>query len=404
MLAAGQAKAQNLTDIVTDTSTKKIETIPLADISVRSAELIVKSEKMMESIIEDDRIKKLGHLNDSLLKIADSLLKAEMQTDFTTKNRRFLNNKIASWSRARAIIDADKDRLAGIVHSLDEMKYDLEEQVIIWSKTKGNLLDEQPGSHVFDRIDYLNRKLDSMARILQAKSEKVLIILDKAPSKGLLVEDQIGRIEKEPASRTEAIFSISQPPLWQVNISNSENTSIFGPLRQFYHMEIRDLKYYFRSNTPNIIIEILVLLLLVVFFQLVKKRIKETRINEESFYQRTLVRILLHPVSAALILGVFATILVFPNRPLILRDITIIVAMAPMLVLITTLTRARFRPYYYLVVLLMLLQFVYFIYPPRHLVYHIGMTVMALLELYALSSLLKYFVRHPISSRLPTGW
>ncbi|HSG67496.1 MAG TPA: mechanosensitive ion channel domain-containing protein [Bacteroidales bacterium] len=388
-------QAQDALKILTDTSVQKPETIPLEDISIRSAEVVVTSKKMMESLISDVRIEQLIRINDSSLKILDSLIKAESNVNFNTKNRRFVSNKIALWQRIGNRVDAEKSVLSGHVKSLDKEKYDLENEVILWKNTRENLKDEQPGSSILARIDKLTFMLDSMKNLIQGKSEKLLTALDRTTSMGLLADDQLKKVVKVQNDRTEAIFSRTQPALWEINLSNKENLNIIAPIRQFYQMEIRDLKFYFRSNIPNIVLEGFILCFLIILFQVIKKRIIRIKVNVNSYYQKMLVKILLHPISAALVLGVFSTILVFPNRPLLLRDITILISLIPLILILNTLTPSKLRKYYLLLALLMILQYSYFIYSASHVLYQIGMLSIAIIELTAVVSLFRYFKKHP---------
>ena len=388
-----------ITGMVNDTSVKEPETIPMDEISVRSADLMVTTRKMMESIISDEMIQSIDHRNDSLLGIVKGFLIAEKNINLKAKNRRFLNNKISFWGKIKSMVNVEKDLLAGKVQALDKKKYDLEQKSKTWRYTREKLSQNQSGSSVFVRIDRLTFMLDSMGKILQTKSDKLLKVLDRTTSTELLVEEQIEMLQKILNSRTEAIFVLSQPPVWNIDIFSKDNTDILGPLKQFYQMELRDLKFYFRASVPNIVIELFILLLTVFLFQVIKRKMLKYKINEHSFYQRMLVKILLHPISAALILGIFATIIVFPNRPLILRDFTIITTMIPMLIIATTLTPTKYRTYYHLMVVLMLLQFSYFIYPSRHLLYQLGMLSIAIIELITVFSLYRNFVHYPLKSK-----
>jgi small-conductance mechanosensitive channel len=388
--------AQDITEVVSDTSKQAPETIPLAEVSVRSGEVIITTKKTMETLIASDEISRMEHNNDSLLAIADSLLQLDRSINFDRKNIRYLLNKETYWKGIAAMVDSEKSRLSGIVQELDETKYDLENEMILWKNTEEILREEDPGSSVITRINDIVFKLDSVRNLIQGKTELMLKILDETTVKSLAVEDQLELIEKNIKEKEDEIFVAIQPPIWRTDFSEPKAWSLLQPIRQFLGMEIKELKTYLGKNTPNVVFQVILLILIIITFILIKHRLSKADINENSFYQRMLVRILSRPVAAALILGLFASVLIFKNRPLIFSDISKIVIVVPLVILVAHLAERRFYKFFYPLLFVMLLQLFYYVFPPGHILYQLSLLAIAMVELSVLWALFRYFQKTPL--------
>jgi len=392
-------QAQDVTSVISDTAAKQPEVIPVADISVRSGEVVVKTKKLLESLIPDEEITRLKTENDSLIGILDSLLKAERNIDLESKNIRYLKNKEGFWRVVNAMIEKEKSKLSNIVRDLDEKKYKLEDEKAIWKNTGEKLKDEDPGSSVFTRIEDLILRLDSVRNVIQGKNTQMLEILDRTTSKGLVVNDLIDKFVDVTERKQGSLFVANLPPIWKTDFSRSGNWAISGPIQQFKQMEVKGLIRYLQNHMSNNYFLIFLLILLIISFRIIKIRLKNAEVNNASFYTSMLVRIMSHPVSAALILGMFASILVYPNNPLLLRDLTKIIIAIPLILIVVAITNRVYHKYFYIIGVLMLIQMVYYIFPPGHLFYLISMLTASLIIFWALLDFFRYIKAHPISPR-----
>lgn len=391
--------AQEATEILTDTTKKEPVIIPLAEISVRSGETTIKIKKMLESLVGDDEIKKMSDVNDSLILIVDSLLKIERSIDLETRNIRFLNNKESLWERINNSVEQEKSNLSDIVGELDEMKYELEEDRRTWVKTLEALKQDNPGSSVVTHIDDLIFKLDSAKNVIQKNNDQILIILDQTTSKGLLITDLIDKITEITEKKEGQLLASNLPPIWKTDFANAEKWDVPGPLHQFNEMEIKGLIYYLQSHQSKNVIQVILILFFIVFFLLISQRMKKAEINQGSFYQRMLVKILSHPISAALILGIFASLLIYANRPLLFKDLSRIAITIPLIFLVIFITTRKYNKYFYLLGLMINIQLVYYIFPPGHHFYLLSLIFIAVTELVMLTGLYRHFKQHPIKNK-----
>lgn len=394
--------SQDIIAEINDTTEKKPVIIALPDISIRSGEMVIKTKKILESLLPDEQIPILRRENDSLLVLIDSLLQIDKPINLGTKNIRYLNNKLVYWEGYAVKIESQKSSLSEIIHGLDEKKYELEEEILIWENTYDEIIDQDPANTVIKRINDLVAEMNNAKNLIQGKSDLLLTILDRATSMGLVLNDHIEGFEDEIISQQEAIFVQNQPPIWKTNFSNSSNWSITNPLHQFYRMEIKELIVYFQNNVINSIFQVVLLIILVLAFRVIKQRVNKTEINNDSRYQKMLVQILSKPISAALILGLFASVLIFSNRPLLLRDLSRLLISLPLIIIIGSITNKKFHKYFYILFILMVIQMISFIYPPGNIFYLFSLIAIGLIEAILLRSLFIYFKTKKEPQILPT--
>lgn len=390
--------------IALDSTRNEMESIELANISVRSGEVMINTQTILESIIGDDEITSMIHENDSLIQLTDSLLKLDATTNFIAKNLRFLDNKIAYWTDHANMMDNEKSNLASLVHDLDEQKYEMEHEILIWTNTRNIVEKQESALAVVKRIDQLVFRLDSIAGLFAQKTQRLLIQLDEATRTDLLLHEHTSEITQVLLEKEEAVFVRNQQPIWKLDLFSAKTWKLEKPLRQFYIMEVIGLQQYMARNIPNLIFQIILLIVLIIVFQRISKLLKQTETDPLSIYQRTLVRAMKHPISAALIIGLFASVLIFPNRPLFFKDISRILISIPLILVVSSLISKKYVKYLYLYGILVLIQTFYFVFPPGHGLYHISLLIISLIEIVALIQLYillkKYRVGRKFLNRL----
>ena len=393
------AYAQEAEIIPIDTSQAKPETIALADISIKSGEVTISTKRIVESLIPDEQLDQLQHNTDSIMARIDSLLTIDSKADFSATNIRFLNNKMVFWYDQKSKVENEKSSLSGIVHQLDETKYDLEDKIEVWKNTKA-LTEEESAMSVIKRIDELTFLMDSVYQLVITKSNLVLQILDRVTITGVKIEDLITSIDNAILEKEGKIFERNQSSLFGLNYGDINRWNIKGPLLQFYRTEIKQLDRYMKQHIPNFIVQMMLLIFLVFIFVIVKRRLQTSDLEDASNYKKMLVKIFSRPVSAAILVGLFTSILIFENRPPIFKDISIIIASIPLMIILISASEKYLYKYIYMFGLLVLLREVCLIFPPENVFYRFSLFSIAIIESSAILLGLRAFKKHPFKKKL----
>ncbi len=383
-----------------DTTAPKIEVIKLSEISIKSGEVWTQTSRLYESLLPDEDIDKMKIKNDSVVDHIKSLLNADLGIDLNGKNVRYLNNKKVYWKKYTAVLDAENSTLASNIKTLNEHKQDIEEEILVWENTLTALNEEDAESTVIKRVVELISQLEGVVAKVQKKNDKLLAMLDRTTEVGVTMVEHIDRIDKELVDKKDEIFVKDQPPLYATAYGESHNWNFKDPILFFYQVEVVELGKYVKDSYQYFAIQLLLIIVLIVVFGIIKKRILKADIYKNTIYRQMLVKILTRNVSAALVVGLFASILIFPNRPELFKDISILIVVIPLLIIVSTLVERKFYRYLYLFGVLIYLRMVYTIFAPDNLYSTATMIVVGIIEIYSLWKLMVYFYKHPMSRKL----
>ncbi len=390
---------QQSTIVSTDTTSPEIEIIKLSEISIKSGEVWMESSRLYESLISNEDITKMKTTNDSLVKHIDSLLKKELLVDLNTKNIRYLNNKRVYWKKFADILDVEETALSLKIETLNEYKHNFEDEILIWEKTKIAINEEDADPTVINRVVKLISQLSGLANNIQNKNDVLLTMLDKTTKEEVKLVVHIDRIDKELINKKSEVFFQDQPPFYLVLFSDSSNWNLIEPLVFFYKIEVIQLIKYYDDYFTYLVFQLFLIIVLIFGFSAIKRRLNNTDIHTDTIYVQMLRKIFSRNISAALIMGIFASVLIFPNRPELFKDIIVLLIIIPLIIIVTKLIDKWFFKYIYLFGVVVYLGFIYTIYPPDNLYSTVSMILVAIIEIFVLWQLTSYFYKHPFSRK-----
>jgi small-conductance mechanosensitive channel len=108
---------------------------------------------------------------------------------------------------------------------------------------------------------------------------------------------------------------------------------------------MRVLGNYLSEHADLLIFTLFVFFFLIWFFSNLKKRLTFHKRGTKGLYDQSIMKIVSQPVSASLLLTLFLTSFLFPDRPLIFREFSIYIIAFPLLNLLRSLIENRFRGY-----------------------------------------------------------
>ena len=383
-----------------DTLAPEIEVIKISEIAIKSGEVWTQTSRLYESLLADEDIKEMEVKNDSLLDNVKNLLKSEENVDLTTKSIRYLNNKVIYWETFIDILDVEKTMISTNIKILNDQKHDFEAEILIWENTKTAIKKEDAEPTTVNRVVELISQLNGVVDKVQKKNDILLAMLDRTTVEVVLLTEYIDRIDKELEIKKGQVFIRDQPPIYLIEFSDSANWRFKEPVLIFYDTEVVELMNYVDDYFLYFIFQIFLIIALIIAFRVVKEKLLKTDISNNTIYQQMLRRIFLRNVSAALILGLFASLLIFPNRPELLKDINVLIATIPLLIIASTLIDSKFFKYLYLFGLIIYLKFIYTLFPADNLYSTFTMILVALIEAFVLWKLIYYFYKHSLSSKL----
>lgn len=394
----GISYAQTEAKSVNDTIVKEVLPIKASEVPSESGELLNRLQKINEVVPTSAKITAYANRNDSLEKVVDSLLFMDESHVLTNQTTRYLNNRLVFWRIFSDKIKNFNSELTKEIATLDANRKKVNKSIAVWRKTKMQLKTEDSNSGLLPRINTINSLLDSTLTSLNKKSDALLVILNSITAKGFEIQNHIQNIDDIYVKKKSQIFVQNEPSVFSLEYRNRIKTSFIEPIKGFYETEIIQALTYVKQNALNVVFQIILLIVLMYLIGLLSNKLKENDYDTDSTYSKYLVRIVSRRVSSALVLAVFLSIVIFPNRQEVLKDFLMLVITIPVIVLAKTIVNKAFHSYLNIFGILIVLNTIYIIFPPDNIFYMIIMLFTAIMEIYILWKVFWYFYR---SKKLP---
>ena len=384
--------AQDASQPVLDSA--RAETIDMADITIESLEVIQKSKRITGSLITEEELQQLTNENDSLVSLVDSIFQKDNGKNLNMQSSRKLENKIAFWKQEQTLLEEQIAIITAVLHDLDESKFTLSREVSKWKLTDEQVDDMDFADAVHERIDVVLKTLDTTLNTIKVKSGTALLLLNQTSTFEGDISARIDKIESVLLNKQQTFFISNQNSFFSIGYTDKSNWNVSEPVGNFYRVELRNLKNYLGMNVDIVFFHLLLIILLIaLFIYLNKTHIKVDKIDDGLFYKKRLKVVLSRPVSAALIIGLFASVLLYPNRPLIFNDLMRFLVIFPIVLVLSGILHRKYHIYVYALGIVILLQIMYINLPAANIISRIILLFIALIELGAIGHFVLYYKR-----------
>lgn len=383
--------AQNEAKVVNDTIVKEVLPIRAAEVPFESGELINRIQRINEIVPSSAKIATYSSRNDSLIKIIDSLLIMDESFNLSDQTTRYLNNRLVFWKIFSDKIKNFNSQITKEIAILDANKKRVSKSIAVWKKTNTQLKTEDSNSGLLPRVMSINSLLDSTFVSLNKKSDALLVILNSITAKGFEIQNHIQRIDDIYVEKKSQLFVQNEPSVFSLEYRNRSKTSFIEPVTRFYETEIIQALNYLKQNILNAVFQIILLIVLMYLIGIISNKLKDSDFDEDSTYSKYLVKIISRRLSSALVLAIFLSIIIFPNRQEVLKDFLMLIITLPIILLAKTIVNKAFHIYLNIFGVLIVLNIIYIIFPPDNIYYMIIMLLTAILEIFILWKVFWYF-------------
>ena len=381
------------TDIILSDSAIVIEPIDLADIPQESASLFQNTQRISDEMISESDLLQLKNETDSLLAIIESFLELNAPKDLIQEGARKLESDIIFWNQELSLLEDQMMIVSAILQNLDHDKFKLLEWVSVWTKTEQSLGEVESAESIDIRIKEVLHTIDTTLNSINTKSNTTLNILNGITAMGVDIESRRDEINQAILQKQQRMLKNNQPSFFGIDYSRKANWDLTGPVSTLYKVELRRLKSYIMINAGIVVFHLFLIILLIIIFIFVKRADIQVGDDESSVYKKRLKLLLSRPVSVALIIGLFASVILYPNSPLIFKDVFRLLVMIPIvLILLNTLPR-KFHIYVFSMGVLVLLHIIYINLPARNIFSRFLLLFIAMIEIGALSHFIFYYKR-----------
>jgi small-conductance mechanosensitive channel len=377
--------AQKAYGLTADTIKKALTTISLADIPIKSVDLMAKTKQEIQDLISSETTQQIEEKSRLLLgSISPELLSTIDSGDFT-KNLQFLENRKIELQLHLNQVEIQKKEIAGTIHSLDMYKKKLLYELARWKATNDLLVKDSLTTALPVKLGETIIFLDSTLKFIADKSNSIVAILDKTISIGTELEIQIEQTKALIKSKQNHAFSRDHVPFFRMDFQTGLIKEINKAVTKLMKDDMVGLWKYLMVNINSLIISVLLFGGLLYLFVRLKKNVKITDSGYGYFYKSIFVKVLSHPFSTSLILSIFSTFLIFPNRPIFFRQFVGYLIAYPLLLVLSRLLDKKYHIYLYALGAVIVFYMFLVVLPSEFIVYRVILLFIAVVEVVLLS-------------------
>ncbi|WP_224484923.1 mechanosensitive ion channel family protein [Robertkochia aurantiaca] len=370
--------------IQTDSTLKSIS---FSEIFIAAGESRVEAMRITSNLLsEKEIIERIDAVDSSLILIDKSLREFE-QNYFPEKNQRFLTNQRVYWQRADDYLKEQKLIFSNQVRQLQSHKQKLERELKIWRITEKTLDSPASTVSVYEAIEEVTTIQETVINDIQRRTQLLISPLNRLISISAEVELLLEQIETALSMETSVIYSRSAPAIYEVVDDTDSGQGFIGQTLESLRFEWNTVRFYYQGNKMRFSVYLIFVIGVFILFLWIRNRLNLIRSESPTYYQRMFFLILDRPLSTAAVFSLFFTRVIFPERPPLLIDLTILFLLLPILNLTLRLASGRNHKIIYAFASLMILFLITHVLQANTSVYPFILLSLGIIELVLLVKL-----------------
>jgi potassium-dependent mechanosensitive channel len=364
-----------------DTLTGTPYYMELSEIPYKLQALKTRIKSETDGLITNESIKAIEAKNQEVIASVYALLYDTSNLSDNSRNIRYLENRLVELSQEKKKIIGFKSDYTDLLNSVDNLKNELTKESLLLRNTLKKLAGDSLTPGVSDKINETLVFVDSTLLVLANKSNLLLEILDRTIPLGVEIDKETEKNKALIVQRQANAFERDHPPFFKLNFRSGYDKEIHEAFAIMKKTEFAELTKYFNERVNAFIFLFFLVAGLVYLFKRIKKRIILQNSGYGYFYKEIFSKVLSHPLSATLILAFFFSLLIFQDRPVVLREFSFYIIVFPLIHLLQEVITKRYHVFLYSFGIVIFLYMILLFLPNESVVYRILLLLISLAEI-----------------------
>jgi len=340
----------------TEPKKEVLVTYKISEIPIKLEETSAFLSDLYDNVLKPEQVKDLESQLDEILK-SYSLLKAQtdsvkLEDQLTTTLKEFEQR----WNIQKKKITDWSDGVTSKTEDLEGQKKTLLVNKDIWLRTDTLARKEKADWNIRNKIGEILSKLKKAENLTVNEINNSLNLQTKLSKQSVDVDLIIKKIDDLLLAKKREIFVRNAPPLWKSITGRADSSSISAQIKNIWNSYIRTVEDFNSENKDKFISSIIYFLLLLSFVLLLKNYTIKLQTDDPKV-ERAL-KILKAPISAAILISLFALVFLYDEAPEVFISFMRIVVVFPLILVLIRIINPILRlPLYLFAVLLILQQF-----------------------------------------------
>lgn len=317
--------------------------IPVAEVSIRSQEV---SRELESLALPEGPDPDLEEIREKLTRFKDSLDSRRSEPEFleleSVRERR-LKDIATEWNRYAEAVGQRERELLEKSQDLNERQSRLDELEQVWSVTRDSARAQRAPPGVTTQIRSTLGDISGVKASLEKRFREILTVQGLLAAELRILRDDADRIDAQREELRRRLFVQDAPPLWEAIVAETDSSRVVGAVSSRWVTTVKTTVNFFLSNTDRLILHLVLGLVIFGLLLLLRKQAEAQGLTSREETAPYSHRLLSYPGASALLITVFLTLFLYPNRPIAVEDLILLLMLIPILRLSLVLVRGDIR-------------------------------------------------------------
>jgi len=210
-----------------------------------------------------------------------------------------------------------------------------------WDLTRDEAASARAPAAVLERIGGLRERIRAVAGGIEERLSDTPVLQDRVAALRIRLADWAGDVQEAEAALERPLFDIESAPLWRALARPGRAASMAQQISASFRGHTRSIGSYLREYPERAWIHLAALLGLAAATWAIRRHARAAARDDPSLERPA--RVFERPISAALLLALFAAAWIYPKPPAALGELVLLATLPPFLLATRGLVSARLR-------------------------------------------------------------
>ncbi|MGB6032792.1 MAG: hypothetical protein WBH55_08145, partial [Bacteroidota bacterium] len=317
--------------------------VPVAEVSIRAQE-VARQLGSFAKLAEPDP--DLTKIREELSAFKDSLEARKQRPGFQKLEElgeRRLEDLATEWKRYTESVKKRETSLLAKSEELEEQSRRLDEIGAIWLATRDTARAQRAPRAVTRQIGSTLEEIGGTKAMLEKRFREILALQELVAAELRVLKDDADRIDAQREERRQHLFVRDAPPLWEAIAAETDSSRVVAAVSSTWIRNVTTTVDYFLANLDRVLLHIVLGLVVLAFLLILRKQMHTLGLTPDEGTTSYSLRLLAYPGASALLVTIFLTFFLYPNRPVAVSDLALLLMLFPILRLSLGLVRGDVR-------------------------------------------------------------
>jgi small-conductance mechanosensitive channel len=263
--------------------------------------------------------------------------------DLEKLGERRLEDLATEWKRYASGVTKWEESLLAKSEELEEQTHQMDELEAVWRVTRDTARAQRAPRATTRQIGSTLEEIGSTKAMLGKRFREILALQELVAAELRLLKEDADRIEAQREELRQRLFVRDAPPLWEAIAEETDSSRVVAAVSSTWIRNVSTTVDYFLANLDRVLLHIVLALVIFALLLLLRKQVIALGLTSEEETAPYSLRLLAYPWASALLVTIFLTFFLYPNRPVAVSDLALLLMLIPVLRLSLALVRGDGR-------------------------------------------------------------